>query len=466
MNQEIHELGASALLRAFRAKTLSPVEVAQAIFARIGRFNGRVNAFCRLNEAGALEAARASEARWAKGEPAGLLDGVPISIKDLVWVKGMPTLYGSKTVDPGQPWDEDAPVTARLREAGAVILGKTCTPEFGHKFVTDSPLTGITRNAWNPERSPGGSSGGAGAAVALGLGPVAIGTDGGGSVRIPSAWSGIVGHKPTLGRVPSYPPSRWGTLSTTGPMTRSVEDAALMFTVITRPDPRDWFALPPDGRDYRIGLEDGVAGLRIAYSPDLGLCKVEPEIAACVQKAAGTLAELGARVDSIEPPGIEEILAAHVTIKTVIFTQQVEAMTTAQREVLDPPVREMHEAGKAISGETLQEALLARQDTGAKMHALHTEFDLLVTPTFHISPPPVPGMPEAMQGKAPYLTSWVNNTMQPAASVPCGLTREGLPVGLQIIGPKYADALVLRAARAYEAARGAFSRPPMAGEAG
>ena len=208
---------------------------------------------------------------------------VPISIKDVVLTRGLPTLQGSRTVNPDQPWLDDAPAVARVREHGAVILGKTTTPELGHKFVTDSPLTGITRNPWNPERSPGGSSGGAAAAVAAGLGPLAVGTDGGGSIRIPSTWSGIVGHKPTTGRVPIWPPSRWGMLSNVGPMARTVGDAALLLTVLAGPDRRDPLALPPDGRDYRIGLEDGVAGLRIAYSPDLGLAEVEPEIAASVE---------------------------------------------------------------------------------------------------------------------------------------------------------------------------------------
>jgi aspartyl-tRNA(Asn)/glutamyl-tRNA(Gln) amidotransferase subunit A len=263
-------LPAADLLRLYRSKQLSPVEVVEAALARIERFDGDVNAFCLVDGEGALQAARESEARWQAGKPAGLLDGVPATIKDLVLTKGWPTRRGSKTIDPAGPWEEDAPVVARLREAGAVLLGKTTTPEFGWKGVTDNPLTGITRNPWNTGRTPGGSSGGAAVAAALGMGALHIGTDGGGSIRIPAGFTGIFGHKPSFGRVPAYPPSPFATVAHVGPMTRTVEDAALMLTVLSKPDARDWFALPYEARDYRIGLHEGIEGLRIAYSPALG----------------------------------------------------------------------------------------------------------------------------------------------------------------------------------------------------
>ncbi|MCZ6747757.1 MAG: amidase [SAR324 cluster bacterium] len=459
MSEELHWLSAVELLRAYRSRRLSPVEVTRALLERIERLNPRLNAFCRVDGEGALEAARISEARWARGEPVGLLDGVPVSLKDVVLVKGFPTLYGSKTVDPDQPWDEDGPAAARLREHGAVLLGKTCTPEFGHRFTTDSPLTGITRNPWNPERSPGGSSGGAGAALAAGLGPLAIGSDGGGSIRIPSAWCGVVGFKPTFGRVPAYPASRWGTLSNVGPLARSVEDAVLLFTVITEPDARDWYALPPDPRDYRIGLEEGVRGLRIAFSPDMGLATVEPAIAAAVEAAVGLFSELGAEVERVEPPGIGTAPETYTALKGVMLTQALAAMTPEQREVADPILVELAEPGTSVPARDYQRALLQRQEIGATMHAFLNRYDLLLTPSFHFSPLPVPGLPAEL--RSPLLTSWVNQTMQPAASVPCGLTAENLPVGLQIVGPRYADARVLRAARAYESARGTFARAPV-----
>ena len=461
MSETLDFWTAGELLHAYRTRALSPVEATQAALARIERLNEALNAYCRVDADGAIEAARASEARWARGEPQGLLDGVPLSIKDLLLTRGMPTLGGSRTVNPDQPWLDDAPAVARVREHGAVILGKTTTPELGHKFVTDSPLTGITRNPWNLERSPGGSSGGAGAAVAAGLGPIAVGTDGGGSIRIPSTWSGIFGHKPTAGRVPIWPPSRWGILSNVGPMTRTVTDAALLLTVLAGPDRRDPVALAPDGRDYRIGLEDGVAGLRIAYSPDLWLVEVEPEIAASVEEAARTLERLGARVSAISPPGIEAIAPAHRTCWMAIFAQFLEGLTPEQRDVVDPYLRAGAEAGQKLTASAYHAAIMTRQAVAARMEALFADYDLLVLPGFHVAAPPVPGLPDGHRGKPPALTCWANHTGQPVASIPCGLTRDRLPIGMQIAGPRFADALVLRAARAYEAARGPFPRPPL-----
>src|SRR5436190_14957042 len=212
------------------------------------------------------------------------LDGVPVSIKDLILTRGWPTLRGSRTIDRAQTWDIDAPVTARLREEAAVFLGKTNTPEFGIKATTNSFLTGITMNPWNTRMTPGGSSGGAAAAVASGMGPVAVGTDGAGSVRIPSTFCGIPGMKPSFGRVPAFPLSPFGTVAHVGPHARSVEDLALMLTAMSRPDARDWTSLPYEARDYRVGLVDGVRELRIAFSPDLGYVRdVDPEIAAAVR---------------------------------------------------------------------------------------------------------------------------------------------------------------------------------------
>jgi aspartyl-tRNA(Asn)/glutamyl-tRNA(Gln) amidotransferase subunit A len=269
MKNDLCSLSATDLVRAYARKQLSPVEVTRAVLQRIEKLNPVLNAFCFLDFDSSVKAARHSEKRWAKGTPQGLLDGVPVSIKDLLLTRGWPTLRGSKTIDPKGPWNDDAPVVARLREHGAVLLGKTTTPEFGWKGVTDGPLTGITRNPWNPKMTPGGSSGGGAAAVASGMGPLTVGTDGGGSIRIPCAFTGLFGIKPSFGRVPAWPLSPMGTVAHVGPMTRTVTDAALMMNVLSLPDARDWHALPHDGRDYRVGLEDGVKGLRIAYSADL-----------------------------------------------------------------------------------------------------------------------------------------------------------------------------------------------------
>ncbi len=250
MSRELALMPATELLANYRAKKLSPVEATRAALARIAALNGRFNAFCRVDEEGALAAARASERRWQRGEARGLVDGITTSVKDIVLAKGWPTLRGSKAISPDQAWDEDAPAVARLREQGAVLLGRTTTPEFGWKGVTDSPLTGITRNPWNDRTTPGGSSGGAAVAAATGMGALHVGTDGGGSIRIPAGFTGIFGFKQSFGRVPAHPLSPFGTLAHIGPLTRTVADGALMLNVLTLPDERVTFGKPV--RIYKI----------------------------------------------------------------------------------------------------------------------------------------------------------------------------------------------------------------------
>ncbi|HEX6318254.1 MAG TPA: amidase family protein, partial [Burkholderiales bacterium] len=245
---------AAELLDGYRRHEFSPLEVARAVLGRIEALNPKFNAFCLVSQEVEKEA-KASESRWLAGQPRGLLDGVPVSIKDLLLTRGWPTLRGSKAVDPNGPWNDDAPAVARLREHGAVLLGKTTTPEFGWKGVTDSALTGITRNPWDKSKTPGGSSGGAAAALASGMGPLAVGTDGGGSIRIPCSFTGLFGLKPSFGRVPAWPLSPFGTVAHVGPMARSVGDAALMLNVLAQPDARDWHALPYEPQDWRTSLE-------------------------------------------------------------------------------------------------------------------------------------------------------------------------------------------------------------------
>ena len=474
MAEEVCYLSATQLIENYRRKQLSPVEVTRAILDRIAQYNQRLNAFCFIDEKAVMAAASESEARWMKGEPKGLVDGVPVSIKDLVLTKGCPTLFGSKTTDPNQPWDEDAPAAARLREHGAILLGKTTTPEFGFQIVTVSPLTGVTHNPWNLARSPGGSSGGAAAAVAMGMGPLAIGTDGGGSIRIPSSWTGVYGLKPTFGRVPHYPRGAFGALSHVGPMTRKVDDAALMMTVVTGPDPRDWYALPPDGRDYRLGLNEGVKGLKIAYSPDLGLGKkiggpwgeidysVNSEITGLISKAVSLFSDLGAIVEPVESLELEEALRVHSTLWVVFSARRIRAFSPEQRSLLDPGFLRLAQAGEWVGILDFAEALAGRETLGQKMNLFHARYDLLLAPTFHVTAPNASNLPDELRGP-PALTCPFNGTKQPAASIPCGLTSAGLPVGLQIIGPLYRDDLVLRASRAYESARGNFPLPTLAG---
>src|SRR5690554_8041020 len=308
---QLADLTATELLSAYRTKTISPVAATEAALLRIAQLDDQVNAYCLVDEESALAQARASEARWVAGKPAGLLDGVPTSVKDLLLTEGWPTLRGSRLISPDQVWSADAPSVARLREAGAVFVGKTTSPEFGWKGVTDNPLTGNTGNPWDPSKTSGGSSGGSAAAVALGMAPLSVGTDGGGSVRIPAAFSGIIGLKPTYGAIPLYPTSPFGTLSHVGPMTRTVADAALMMDVLTGFDSRDWSALAAPHRSFTEGLNDGIAGMRIGYSRDFGYVSVDPEVAASVDAAVQVLVDLGAIVEEADPGFSDPIEAYH-----------------------------------------------------------------------------------------------------------------------------------------------------------
>jgi aspartyl-tRNA(Asn)/glutamyl-tRNA(Gln) amidotransferase subunit A len=452
------DCSATELLNLYRTRQASPVEATRAVLARIADLDPALNAFCVVDPDRALASAREAEARWQNGAPRDILDGVPVSIKDLILTRGWPTLRGSRTVDPRQEWDVDAPVTARLREAGAVLIGKTNTPEFGIKGTTDNTLTGITRNPWNTRMTPGGSSGGAAAAVAAGMGPLAVGTDGAGSVRIPSSFCGIAGLKPSFGRVPAFPPSPFGTVAHIGPHARTVEDLALLLTVMSRPDARDWTSLPYDARDYRVGLHDGVRGLRIAFSPDLGYVRnVDPEIATAVRSAAAALTALGAQVDEVAP-GFANPEEITTKLWFVGSSTLISNMTREQAALTDPALRWQAEEGRKVSVLEMQRLTARRMELGSLMRQFHIRYDLLLTPGL-----PVP----AFEAKAPdewELTmegflGWTpfsypfNLTQQPAAVVPCGLTRSGLPMAVQIVGPMHGDAIVLRAARAYESTR-------------
>jgi len=457
MSSDLLNLSAVDLLDLYRSRRASPVEVVRAVLQRIETVDPVLNAFCFLAPDEALSMAAASEARWLKGEPMGALDGVPVSIKDILLTKGWPTLRGSKTVDPAGPWTDDAPAVARMRESGAVFVGKNTTPEFGWKGVTDSPLTGVTRNPWDPAKTPGGSSGGGAAAVAACMVPLTLGTDGGGSIRIPCAFTGLFGLKPAFGRVPAWPLSPFGTVAHIGPMTRTVADSALLLNVISRPDLRDWFALPADGRDFRDGLDGGVRGWRVAYSPALGQARVDPEVAAIVARAVKRFADLGAEVEAVDPvlPNAEEVFRRHWFSGAAYLLRN---FTPAQKALMDRGLVDVAELGSQITLMELLDAVQQRGALGIAMNRFHEKYDLLLTPSLPL-PAFEAGREVADVMKEQRWTEWTpfsypfNLTQQPAASVPCGLTAAGLPVGLQMVGPRYDDWRVLRAARAFEMAQ-------------
>lgn len=462
---EVAFLSAAELLEKFRSKELSPVEAAEACLAQIDKYDPAVNAFCLVDADRTLDQARRSEQRWQSGEPAGLLDGVPAAVKDVFLTIGWPTLKGSKLSDPHQAWDVDAPAVTALREAGAVFVGKTTTPEFGWKGVTDSPLCGVTGNPWDPARTPGGSSGGSSAALMLGMGTLAIGTDAGGSIRIPASFCGHPGIKPTLGRVPHWPPPPYGTLAHAGPMARNVDDLALLMDVLVRPDARDWTSLPPEKLRFRQSIDAGVQGLRIAFSPDLGRVQVDREVAKLVAAAADVFADLGAHVEQqtpvfADPDRTYEVLWNSGAVRATL------GYSKEQMDQLDPGLKRIAEQGRRYSIEDYTQALRNQAELGVVMGLFHQHWDLLLTPTVPILAFEAGRDVPAGWGDARW-QSWTpftypfNLTQQPAASVPCGLTSSGLPVGLQIVGARHRDALVLQAAAAYERARPFGRWPPM-----
>ncbi len=455
MSEAIAWMSAGELIAAYKRKSLSPVEAAQALLARMDTLNPDLNAFCLIDHEETLAQARASEARWQRGAPQGALDGVPVAIKDIILTKGWPTLRGSKTVGADQAWDVDAPCVARLKEHGAVLIGKTATPEFGWKGTTDSPLCGITRNPWDRSKTPGGSSGGAAAALAAGLCPLAIGTDGGGSIRIPASFTGTFGLKPSFGRVPAYPISPFGTVAHVGPMSRTVEDSARFLSVIAEADARDWYAVAPDGRDYVAGLSDGIKGKRIAYSPRLGyVSKIDTEVEALVARAVRKFSDLGAIVDEVDP-GFDDPAEMFRTIWWAGAASALGDLSAEKKVLLDPGLQEIVEEGSTISRQDYLNAVKAREALGSAMRVFMETYDFLVTPSLA-----VPAFDVAAIAPPGYdANQWLdwtpfsypfNLTQQPACSINCGLTASGLPVGLQIVGRMYDDASVLQAAYAFE----------------
>jgi aspartyl-tRNA(Asn)/glutamyl-tRNA(Gln) amidotransferase subunit A len=460
------DLTATELVAAYEAGELSPVEATQDALDRIEEFDAQLRAFCLVDADRALAAAKASEHRWQQKQPLGLVDGVPTSIKDIFLTEGWPTLRGSKVVSPDQEWPVDGPPVARLREHGAVLLGKTTTPELAWKGVTDSPLTGVTVNPWDTSRTPGGSSGGSAVAVSMGMGPLSMGTDGGGSVRIPASFTGTVTIKPTYGRVPHWPSSPFGTLAHAGPMARTVADTALLLDVVSGPDSRDWSALAPASGSFTGSLGNGVLGLRIAFSPTLGFVDVDPDVAQAVEAAAQVFSDLGAEVEYADPGFADCVEAFHVLWFSGA-AKTVERLAADERAMMEPALNEIVGRGERYTALDYLNATSTRMSMGTTMGAFHEHYDLLLTPTLPISAF-LAGEEVPIGWHSPRWTSWTpftypfNMTQQPAASVPCGVSDIGLPIGLQVVGPRHSDARVLAACAAFErVAPWTEERPPL-----
>ncbi len=454
MTTDLTQASAARLSKLYARGKASPVEVIKAVLKRSEKLAGPVNALCLIDDERALAAARASESRWRKGKPLSPLDGVPVSIKELVRVKGWPASMGSKLTEK-TPVGEDAPAVQRLREAGALVFAQSTSSEYGHKGVTDSPLHGITRNPWNTDHTPGGSSGGAGAAVAAGLGPIAIGTDGGGSVRIPASFNGLVGLKATFGRVPAWPPSMTGDLANTGPMTRTVLDCALMMNVISRPDVRDPYALPADDTDYAARLDKKPKKLRIAFVPRFGDHPVDIEVAAATARAARRFQDLGYQVEQVDAPFSYAAASRAFVIHWLASLQRLLQLFPEERHgEFDPSLLSGAKAGLRYTLQDVVDAQVTRRELAITWNLFFEKYDLVLSPTVAVQPFEAgKNLPEGPDGKAnvmwsPY-TPQFNLTRHPAISVPCGLSRQGLPIGLQIASAHYRDELLLRVAAAY-----------------
>lgn len=441
------------LTSAFAARDLSPVEVARATLARAEEINGRLNAFAALDHEGALAAASASEQRWKVGTPLSPIDGVPTTIKDIVACHGLDVRYGSLTTRDISA-EPDAPAVKNLRGAGAVIVGLTVTPEFGWKAVTDNRKNGITRNPWSPDRTPGGSSGGAAVAAATGAGVLHLGTDGGGSIRIPASFTGIVGHKPTFGRVAAHPPSAFGTVAHIGPMARTVEDTVAMLNAMSGRDLRDWTQSPTPAEPISIDPINW-AGKRVAYwrTPCVGA--VDREIAGAVEQVLNDLQLAGAQVEEVILPDQDTLLEVFYRHWYVGATNRLSAIDPADHQRLDPGFVAVAQAGQAYSAVDRMKAEIARAKYGARMDGLLDTFDFLISPTVPIAAfeaghdvPPGSGLESWVEWSS--FSFPINLSQQPACSVPCGLTRAGLPIGLQIIGARGGDAAVLSAALTYQ----------------
>jgi Asp-tRNA(Asn)/Glu-tRNA(Gln) amidotransferase A subunit family amidase len=453
----LHDLSAAALSAAYRSRELSPVEVVRAAFARIAAWEPKINAMYVLDEEGALARATESEERWRVGETLSAIDGVPITIKDNIPVKGFASPLGTAAGDM-TPAAVDSPPAARVREAGCVLLGKTTMPDYGMLVSGVSSLHGITRNPWNPSRNAAGSSSGAGASLAVGYSPLALGTDIGGSVRLPAAYNGVFALKPSLGRVPIYPPFLGRVV---GPMTRTVADAALLMTALAKPDPRDFMALPFNPIDWPARLDGEVKGKRLGLVTDIGIgLKPQPAVRAAIEAAAAAFVRAGAEVEPVKPFLTPEIAAGIDGFFQARLLADIKLLPPEKQQKVLPFIttwcRRADKLSAVDGARNLALVMLMRE----KAVAATEPYDFLLTPT---SPITAYAVGEATPGNDPlrpfehiFFTVPFNMSEQPAASICAGYDGDGLPIGLQIVGHRFDDIGVLQMARAYEA-----MRPPL-----
>lgn len=450
------KLGVDELTALYRCGALSPVQVTQEVLHRADTVQQRLNAFTRIDHDGALRMARQSQARWLKGNPASAIDGIPTTVKDLLWVQGSVIRYGSLSTD-ATPCAQDAPSIARLRAAGAVLVGITTSPELGWKAVTDSKAFGITRNPWASELTCGGSSGGAAVAAATGAGVLHVGTDGGGSIRIPASFCAVVGMKPTFGTVPAYPASAFGTVAHIGPMARSVDDVAAMLRIMSGRDVRDWYQGSASAAQQ--ALHDGeLTRARIGYwtlPPSGALCA---QVGDAMDFAVSRLRAAGARIERVDLPAgdLHAIFQAHWFASAA---NRLAGVSAAHQADMDAGLKQAASAGARMSAPDLVSCQMQRANFGAAMDRLLTEFDFLISPAASILPFTA-GL-EVPQGSG--LSRWtewagfsypINLSQQPACVLPCTRTIDSqsrlLPIGLQIIGARGADYRVLSIAREIE----------------
>jgi Asp-tRNA(Asn)/Glu-tRNA(Gln) amidotransferase A subunit family amidase len=457
------------LVRRIRARDLSPVELLDAVLARVESVDPRVHAFMTLDAERARAAARAAEAAVSAGGELGLLHGIPVSVKDLEPVAGVRLTAGTRFFEDQVPAFDGA-AAGRLRAAGAILFGKTNTPAFGHKDMCDNLLMPATRNPWDLELTSGASSGGAGAAVAAGLGPLAHGTDGAGSIRIPAALCGVFGLKPSHGRVPNWPAADlWGARTHVGPMARTVRDAALMLNAMAGPDPRDPLSIDGPPADHLAACDGGVRGLRVAWSADLGYAQVDPVVRALTEAAARSFEQLGCHVEAADP-GWDHPGSWHAAIYRATVANRLGRLAVERPEWVDESLAQVIELGRSVTAAELLAAQVSRTRFYEQARAFMEPFDLLMTPamacpawSWEHPPAEIDGHPvqRVAGGRWPLMYPF-NLTGWPAASVPCGFTSAGLPIGLQIVAPWHRDGLCLRAAAAFEEARPwAARRPPL-----